>query len=142
MRSLIVLAFSWLYLSAPGLSPAFLALQAARAARSYLAEASWYGPGFDGRHTASGIRFRRNLPILAHRWLPFGTRVLLRCNGRRAVGIVLDRGPFVRGRSFDLSQGLARSLGILEAGKAVLSFQELDVLPPGAWNAALAEAHP
>ena len=105
--------------------------------RAFFAWASWYGPGFDGRHTASGVVFRRGLPIVAHRFLPFGTRVMIRRGTRWAQGIVLDRGPFVRGRAFDLSQALADRLGILEVGKAVLEIRVLDVLPPEEWEASL-----
>ena len=81
--------------------------------------ASWYGPGFSGRRTASGERFNRNAMTLAHRGLPFGTRVRITNlkNGRVAVARVNDRGPFVRGRIADLSQGLARNLGIGGVGR-------------------------
>src|SRR5207237_1753843 len=81
--------------------------------------ASWYGPGFSGRRTASGERFNRNAMTLAHRGLPFGTRVRITNlkNGRAAVARVNDRGPFVRGRIADLSQGLARHLGIGGVGR-------------------------
>jgi peptidoglycan lytic transglycosylase len=81
--------------------------------------ATWYGPGFYGRRTASGERFDRNAMTLAHRHMPFGTRVRVTNlkNGKSVVGRVNDRGPFVRGRSFDLSQGMARRLGISGAGK-------------------------
>src|SRR5581483_1403418 len=69
--------------------------------------ASWYGPGFSGHRTASGERFNRNAMTLAHRGLPFGTRVKVTNlkNGRAAIARVNDRGPFVRGRIADLSQG-------------------------------------
>jgi peptidoglycan lytic transglycosylase len=81
--------------------------------------ATWYGPGFDGRRTASGERFNRNAMTLAHRHMPFGTRVRVTNlkNGKSVVGRVNDRGPFVRGRHFDLSQGMARKLGIGGAGR-------------------------
>jgi rare lipoprotein A len=81
--------------------------------------ASWYGPGFQGRRTASGERFSRHAYTLAHRGLPFGTRLQIvnLLTGRCAVGRVNDRGPFVRGRKFDLSQALARRLGIGGVGR-------------------------
>lgn len=77
-------------------------------------KASWYGPGFHGRRTASGERFNRHAHTLAHRGLPFNTRVRIvnMQNGRSAVGRVNDRGPHVRGRVVDLSEALARRLGI------------------------------
>ena len=76
--------------------------------------ASWYGPGFHGKRTASGERFNRDAPTLASRSLPFGTRVRITNlqNGRQAMGRVNDRGPFHGGRIVDLSQGLARQLGM------------------------------
>jgi rare lipoprotein A len=81
-------------------------------------KASWYGPGFHGRRTASGERFSRHRPTLAHRGLPFGTRLEITNlkNGRKAVGRVNDRGPHVRGRVVDLSEALARRLGIRGVG--------------------------
>jgi rare lipoprotein A len=81
--------------------------------------ASWYGPGFHGRRTASGERFSRHRMTLAHRGLPFGTRleILNPKNGRRLVGRVNDRGPHVRGRVVDLSEALARRLGIHGVGR-------------------------
>lgn len=81
--------------------------------------ASWYGPGFHGRRTASGERFSRHRLTLAHRGLPFGTRleIVNLKNGRRFVGRVNDRGPHVRGRVVDLSEALARRLGIRGIGR-------------------------
>lgn len=81
--------------------------------------ASWYGPGFHGRRTASGERFSRHRHTLAHRGLPFGTRmeIVNLKNGRRMVGRVNDRGPHVRGRVVDLSEALARRLGIRGVGR-------------------------
>lgn len=73
--------------------------------------ASWYGPGFHGKRTASGERFNQNALTAAHRTLPFGTRVRVSYRGRSVVVRINDRGPFVRGRSIDLSRGAARSIG-------------------------------
>ena len=65
------------------------------------------------------LRIFRNAMTLAHRGLPFGTRVRITNlkNGRIAIARVNDRGPFVRGRIADLSQGLARNLGIGGVGR-------------------------
>lgn len=86
-----------------------------KATRVIHTRATWYGPGFHGRRTASGERFNRYAMTLASRHLPFGTRVRvvnLR-TGRAAVARVNDRGPFgKRGYTADLSQGLARSIGL------------------------------
>jgi rare lipoprotein A len=91
--------------------------------------ATWYGPGFHGRRTASGERFDRNAMTLASRHLPFGTvvRVVNPRSGKSAVARVNDRGPFGhRGYTVDLSQGLARRIGMLSNGRV-----RLEILPKG-----------
>ncbi len=67
--------------------------------------ASWYGPGFQGRKTASGERFNTNEMTAAHKTLPFGTmlKVTNLDNGVTTIVKVTDRGPYVRGRIIDLS---------------------------------------
>jgi len=83
-------------------------------------DASWYGPGFYGRPTASGEKFRRCKRTAAHKTLPFGTvlRVTRRDNGQRVRVVVNDRGPYVDGRIIDLSRRAARRLDMLDAGVA------------------------
>lgn len=80
--------------------------------------ATWYGPGFHGRRTASGEVFNRNAMTLASRHLPFGTvvRVVNPRTGKACVARVNDRGPFRSGYTADLSQGLARRIGMLSSG--------------------------
>lgn len=87
--------------------------------------ASWYGPGFQGRPTASGERFNTNAMTAAHRHLPFGTRVQVTNlrNGRSVIVRINDRGPFIRGRIIDLSAAAARTLGLLQAGTAPVSVE-------------------
>ena len=82
--------------------------------------ASWYGPGFQGRKTASGARFNMNALTAAHRSLPFGTRVRVTHvkNGRSVVVTINDRGPFAGGRIIDLSKAAASKLGMLKQGVA------------------------
>lgn len=72
--------------------------------------ASWYGPGFHGRTTASGERFNQWAMTAAHRTLPFGTLVRVSYRGATAYVRINDRGPFVRGRSLDLSKAAAQRL--------------------------------
>lgn len=81
--------------------------------------ASWYGPGFHGRKTASGERFDQNAMTAAHRSLPFGTRVRVidEKTGRSVVVRINDRGPFAHGRIIDLSKGSAQALGMLSTGR-------------------------
>ena len=75
-----------------------------------MAEYSWYGPGFYGSGTACGQRYSRSILGVAHRSLPCGTRVTLRnpANGRSITVRVIDRGPYVSGRLWDLSRGDVR----------------------------------
>ncbi len=80
--------------------------------------ASWYGPKFKGRRTASGERFNPSDYTAAHRSLPFGSKVRVtnRRNGRTVVVRINDRGPFVRGRVIDVSQAAAGELGLIGPG--------------------------
>ncbi len=82
--------------------------------------ASWYGPGFQGRKTASGARFNMNALTAAHPSLPFGTQVRVTNvkNGRSVVVTINDRGPFARGRIIDLSKAAASRLGMIKQGVA------------------------
>jgi rare lipoprotein A len=73
--------------------------------------ASWYGPGFYGRTTACGVRMTRRLMGVAHRTLPCGTQVAIRYQGRAITVPVVDRGPFKRGRRWDLTSAAAAALG-------------------------------
>jgi rare lipoprotein A len=82
-------------------------------------KASWYGPGFHGRRTASGERFDMNALTAAHRTLPFGTRVRVRNteNGREVVVRINDRGPHIAGRIIDLSKAAAAAIDLVQAGE-------------------------
>jgi rare lipoprotein A len=90
--------------------------------------ASWYGPGFHGRKTASGERFNSYDMTAAHRSLPFGTRLKVtnETNGRSVVVRVNDRGPFAHRRIIDLAKGPAQALGLTSAGTAYVSLHRLD----------------
>lgn len=81
-------------------------------------KASWYGPRFNGRRTASGERYNMNELTAAHRTLPFGTRVRVRSlvNGKEVEVRITDRGPFSRGRVIDLSRAAAEAIGMLGLG--------------------------
>jgi len=85
--------------------------------------ASWYGPGFHGRRTASGERFNSRALTAAHRSLPFGSRVRVtnERTGRSVVVRINDRGPFVGGRVIDLSKAAAQAVGISGVGKVKLT---------------------
>ena len=85
--------------------------------------ASWYGPGFQGRRTASGERFNTHALTAAHKTLPFGTRVRVvnQRNGRSVVVRINDRGPHVRGRMIDLSRAAARAIGLSGPAKVAIT---------------------
>jgi rare lipoprotein A len=95
--------------------------------RSYTGKASWYGPGFHGRPTASGERFNSNGYTAAHRSLPFGTKVRVTNlnNGRSVVVRINDRGPFHGGRIIDLAGGAAKAIGLHSSGVAPVKLQVL-----------------
>jgi len=77
-------------------------------------EASWYGPGFHGRKTASGERFDTYEMTAAHKTLPFGTllRVTNLENNQFTIVTVNDRGPYIRGRIIDLSRAAKDAIGM------------------------------
>ena len=108
------------------------ALLAGEPAREYQrGGASWYGPGFHGKRTASGERYDMNAMTAAHRTLPFGTwvRVHSLVNGREVDVRITDRGPFIRSRVIDLSRGAAGALGMLGLGFKEVVLSVPDTLP-------------
>lgn len=75
------------------------------------AGASWYGgPRMWGRKTACGQTLRPNTLGVAHKTLPCGTTVKLVYRGRALVTQVIDRGPYVKGRAFDLTEAASEAL--------------------------------
>lgn len=92
---------------------------------TYPAVCSWYGPGFNGRGTASGQTFNEDDLTCASRTLPFGTVLALTRGDRRVIVYVNDRGPYVDGRDLDLSKAAATALGF--SGVATV---EVEVVAP------------
>ena len=90
-----------------------------------LGQASWYGPRFHGKKTATGERFNQNRLTAAHRSLPLGTRVEVTNlkNGRKVQVRINDRGPYVNGRVIDLSRAAAQRLGMVAAGTTPVSIE-------------------
>jgi rare lipoprotein A len=76
--------------------------------------ATWYGPGFYGKHTACGQRMTHSLLGIAHRSLPCGTPVTLFRDGQSITVPVVDRGPFANGARYDLTSAAAQQLGLTE----------------------------
>lgn len=84
--------------------------------------ASWYGPHFQGRATATGEKYNMHQLTCAHRTLPLGTwlRVTNLRNRKTVFVRVNDRGPMVDGRIVDLSYAAAQAVGIDGLGKVRL----------------------
>lgn len=80
-------------------------------------KATWYGPGLYGNRLACGGRLRHTTLGVAHRNLPCGTKVALRYRGRTIVVPVIDRGPYSRGVSYDLTQATAQQLGMTQTSR-------------------------
>jgi hypothetical protein len=80
------------------------------------AEASYYGPGLYGNGMACGGTLLPGTVGVAHRSLPCGSRVRLRYRGRTVRVRVVDRGPYVAGREFDLTAATRARLGFPGVG--------------------------
>lgn len=80
--------------------------------------ASWYGPSFHGKKTASGETYDQNELTAAHKKLPLGSQATVtNLETGKSVNVEInDRGPYVPGRKIDLSKEAARQLGILQDG--------------------------
>ena len=87
--------------------------------------ASYYGKRFHGRRTANGERFDMTAMTAAHKTLPFGTyvRVTNRSNRRSVTVRINDRGPFIRGRTIDLSRAAAEEIGMIQRGHASVTME-------------------
>lgn len=112
----------------PADEPARPELLAGETAREFeRGAASWYGPGFQGRRTASGEIYDMHALTAAHRTLPFGTMVRVHSlvNGREVDVRITDRGPFSRNRIIDVSRAAAEELGMLGLG-----FKQVVLLVP------------
>jgi hypothetical protein len=73
---------------------------------------TWYGPGFYGKKTACGRKLTRTMLGVANKTLPCGTLVDLYNQGRAVTVPVIDRGPYRRGTSYDLTAATAQALGV------------------------------
>lgn len=80
------------------------------------AEASYYGPGLYGNGVACGGTLSPGTLGVAHKTLPCGTRVRLRYRGRAVTVPVIDRGPYVAGRDYDLTEATRERLGFPGVG--------------------------
>jgi len=96
--------------------------------KSWTGVASWYGPGFHGRTTASGQPYDMHAATAAHPSLPFGSlvRVVNLRTGQSELARINDRGPYFGDRELDVSYLLASRLGMLEPGTASVRIELLE----------------
>jgi len=103
----------------------------AKAIKVWSGIASWYGPEFDGKKTASGQLYDMFAATAAHPWLPFGS--LLRLTdlktGHSQLVRINDRGPFINDRELDVSYLVAARLGLIDRGVALLRIELLEEPP-------------
>jgi hypothetical protein len=82
------------------------------------AGASWYGgPTMWGRTTACGVLLRPTTIGVAHKTLPCGTIVKFVYQGRTVTAPVIDRGPYVKGRAWDLTAAASEAIGLEGVGR-------------------------
>ena len=96
-------------------------------ANVYIGAASWYGPGFNGKKTASGDIFDETKLTAAHKTIPLGRKVKVTHlgNGKSVEVLINDRGPYVEGRMIDLSYAAAKALGMIDYGIAKVQVELL-----------------
>jgi rare lipoprotein A len=96
--------------------------------KTWTGVASWYGPGFHGRATASGQPYDMHAATAAHPWLPFGSlvRVVNLRTGQSELARINDRGPYLGDRELDVSYRLASRLSMLQLGLARVRIELLE----------------
>jgi len=85
------------------------------------AQASWYGPGLYGNRTACGQTLTTSTRGVAHKSLPCGTRLSIRHGSNEVHVRVIDRGPYVGDREFDLTEATRNDLGFGSTGSILVS---------------------
>ena len=120
-----------MFLIAPAMEAPLVAHlnEPAKPIKTWVGNASWYGPGFDGRKTANGEYFDSEGLTAAHPNLPFGSvvRVVNPRNGKFELVRINDRGPYQEGREIDVSYRVARKLGLIHSGVSQVRLELLDV---------------
>ena len=91
--------------------------------------ASWYGPTLYGHGTACGEKLTRHILGVANKTLPCGEKVALDYDGRTLTVPVIDRGPYIKGRRYDLTYATAKALGTVRAGVATIGAVSLPTAP-------------
>jgi len=90
-------------------------------------QASWYGPGFHGKKTASGEIFDQSRLTAAHKTLPLGTKAKVTNleNGNTVEVEINDRGPYIGERVIDVSRAAAKALGFIDSGITLVRIEPL-----------------
>lgn len=127
-------AFRWLllmFLIAPAMEAPLVAHlnQPTKPIKTWVGNASWYGPGFNGRKTANGEIFSTEALTAAHPNLPFGSlvRVVNPRTGAFELVRINDRGPYQEGREIDVSYRVARKIGLIHRGVSQVRLELLQV---------------
>jgi rare lipoprotein A len=133
-RLAVVFLLPWLLVAACSLPPSKVKLLPAPAPATRASQtgiASWYGPGFHGKATASGIIYDQNGLTAAHQTLPLGTRVMVTNleTGSSTEVTINDRGPFAKGRIIDLSFAAGKALGMINPGTIPVRVEVVDSGP-------------
>jgi rare lipoprotein A len=99
--------------------------------------ASWYGPTFHGKDSASGEVFDEMAMTAAHPTLPIPSlvRVTNLENGKSVIVRLNDRGPFVDDRIIDLSKAAGAALDMHGKGTAKVRVQYVGPAPAEANSA-------
>src|SRR5256885_8409281 len=97
--------------------------------KTWVGNASWYGPGFNGRKTANGEIFDTEALTAAHPHLPFGSlvRVVNTRTGKFELVRINDRGPYQEGREIDVSYRVARKIGLIHAGVSQVRLELMEL---------------
>jgi rare lipoprotein A len=97
--------------------------------KTWVGNASWYGPGFNGKKTANGEHFDCEALTAAHPNLPFGAivRVVNPRNGKFELVRINDRGPYQEGREIDVSYRVARKLGLIHSGVSQVRLELMEL---------------
>jgi rare lipoprotein A (peptidoglycan hydrolase) len=117
----------------PAAAPASRNEVSAKTPATHFGEASWYGPGFNRKQTASGDIFDETKMTAAHKTLPLGTKATVTNlqNGKSVEVEINDRGPYVDGRIIDLSKAAATKLGFVDRGTAMVRIDLLEKIAAG-----------
>jgi rare lipoprotein A len=122
-KLMLLKSLSILAVAISGLAP----LQAKAASGCSLASHYGVGDGYHGQTTANGERYNAYGKSVAHKWLPFGTRlrVINQRNGKSVIVRVNDRGPYIGGRDLDLSYGAFSSIASPSQGVASVCYSRV-----------------